>query len=72
MNKQELVKMVADKVGISQDKANTAVDTVLGYVKSNLPQGIASQIDNVVGGGSSSGGGGIGGAIGGMLGGDKK
>ncbi len=67
----ELIKMVADKVGISQDKASTAVDTVLGYVKNKLPQGISSQIDNVVGGGSSSGGG-VTDAIGGILGGNKK
>jgi hypothetical protein len=59
----ELIKMVADKVGLPEDKAKTAAETVLNYVKGKLPGPVASQVDNVIGGGSS-GAGGIGKTIG--------
>ncbi len=65
----ELVNMVADRIGISQEKASTAVDTVLGYVKDKLPQPIASQVDNVINKGES---GGLGGALGSVFGKDKE
>jgi hypothetical protein len=63
----ELVNMVAQKVGLPQDKAQLATETVLNFLKGKLPPAIASQIDSVVGGG----GGGLGdmaGKLGGMLG----
>ncbi len=66
----ELVKMVANKIGVSEDKANTAVETVLGYVKDKLPQPIANQVNNVIEGGSSSASG-IAGKVGSMFGGEK-
>jgi hypothetical protein len=50
---QELVRMVAEKTGLSEDKARTAAETVIGYLKSNLPSGLSSQLDNVAGEGSS-------------------
>lgn len=53
----ELIKMVSERVGLSEDKARAATEAVLGYVKNKVPQPIASQIDNVVGGGSGSSGG---------------
>lgn len=57
---QELVRMVSDRTGLSEDKARTAVDTVVGYLKDQLPAPIANQLDNVTG--SASGGGASGGA----------
>ena len=48
----ELVKMVAEKTGLSQEMATTAVTTVLDFVKKKLPAPIASQIDSVIGGAS--------------------
>ena len=65
----ELVKQVAQRTGISEDNARTAVTTVLGFLKDKLPAPIASQIDNVVGGGGESGGvgGDIASAVGGLL-----
>jgi hypothetical protein len=47
----ELVKMVADKTGISEELAKTAVQVVLGYLKDKLPAPIAGQIDGVLSGG---------------------
>ena len=41
----ELVKMVADKVGISETQAKQAVETVLGFLKDKLPEPIAGQLD---------------------------
>jgi hypothetical protein len=46
----ELVKLVADKVGISEDQAQQAVVLVMGYMKDNLPEPMAGQIDSVLAG----------------------
>lgn len=54
---QELVRMVAEKTGISEDKARTAAETVVGYLKGKLPAPVSSQLDSAVSGG---GGGGLG------------
>jgi hypothetical protein len=48
----ELVKLVADKTGLPEDKARQATETVLGYLKENLPDPIAGQIDKALSGGS--------------------
>ena len=47
----ELIKLVSEKTGISEELARTAVETVLGYLKEQLPAPIASQIDALLGGG---------------------
>jgi hypothetical protein len=46
----ELVKLVAQKTGLSQDQAKVAVETVVGFLKQKLPAPIASQIDGVLSG----------------------
>ncbi len=46
---EQLIKMVADKTGISPDQAKGAVDTVLGFLKDKIP-GIGGQIDGIMGG----------------------
>jgi hypothetical protein len=61
----ELVNLVAKKAGLSQDQAKAAVTTVINFIKGKLPAPIASQIDGVLGGGSTSG---VKGAIGGLFG----
>ncbi|MDQ2669343.1 MAG: DUF2267 domain-containing protein [Gemmatimonadota bacterium] len=58
----ELVNQVAQRTGLAPDKARTAVDTVLGFLKTRLPGPIASQLDSAV----SGGGAGTGGTMGGM------
>ncbi|HET7599633.1 MAG TPA: hypothetical protein VFK09_05050 [Gemmatimonadales bacterium] len=63
----ELINMVAQKTGLGPDKARTAVDTVLGFLKNRLPGPIASQLDSAVSG-AGAGSGGAGKGLGGMFG----
>jgi uncharacterized protein (DUF2267 family) len=42
---EELVKLVADKVGISEAQAQQAVETVLAFLKDKLPEPIAGQVE---------------------------
>jgi len=51
---EELVKLVAKKTGISEAMAKTAVNTVIGYLKKQLPAPIAAQIDGVLSGAGSA------------------
>ena len=73
----ELVKQVVERTGISEAQAQTAVTTVLGFLKTRLPEPIAGQLDGLVGGaGGAVGGiadraGDVLGGLGGMFGGKK-
>jgi uncharacterized protein (DUF2267 family) len=64
----EVVKMVADKVGISEDQAQQAVEIVLSFLKDKLPGPIAGQIDAALKG-DLSGLGDLAGGLGGLFGG---
>ena len=67
----QLINMVAQRTGISEDKARTAVDTVVGFLKERAPAGLSGQIDSLIGGGQGQGGGmgsGIASKVGDMLG----
>ena len=69
---EELIRQVTERTGISPEQAQTAVITVLGFVKGRLPEPIAAHLDGFLGGGAggAEGGlGGLGGAAGGVLGG---
>ncbi|HFD40424.1 MAG TPA: DUF2267 domain-containing protein [Anaerolineae bacterium] len=46
----ELVKMIAGKVGISEDQARQAVGMVMAYLKDQLPEPVAGQVEAVLGG----------------------
>lgn len=48
---EELIKLVSQKAGLSEEIAKKAVDAVIGYLKDKLPAPIAGQIDGVLGGG---------------------
>ena len=61
----ELVALVAEKTGLSEEMSKMAVETVLGYLKEKLPAPIAGQIDGLL---SGEGGGGVAGALGGLFG----
>ncbi len=50
----ELVQMVTQKTGISEDKARQAVDVVLQHLKSRLPGPIASHLNQFTGGGGGA------------------
>jgi uncharacterized protein (DUF2267 family) len=58
----ELVKTVADKVGISEAQAKQAVETVMEFLKDKLPEPIAGQLDAVLDGDVS----GLGDVVGGL------
>jgi hypothetical protein len=58
----ELVKLLVQKTGMSEDMARKAADTVIGYLKQKLPAPVAGQVDAALAGG------GVSGAIGGMFG----
>lgn len=44
----EIVKLVQDKVGLSENQAKQAVETVIGFLKKKLPAPIAGQIDTLL------------------------
>jgi len=46
----ELVKLVSQKTGLSEEMAKTAVETVVGFLKKKLPAPVAGQIDSVLSG----------------------
>ena len=58
----ELVNLVVQKTGISQDQARQAVNVVLGYLKERLPAPIAAQVDGVLNNSGAAG------ALGGLFG----
>jgi len=47
----ELVKQIAQKVGISPDQARQAVTMVVDFLKTKLPAPIANQVQAVLSGG---------------------
>jgi len=61
----ELVKLVAQKTGISEQHARVAVTTVIGFLKEKAPAPLAGQIDNLVSGKGVSG---LASGLGGLLG----
>ena len=70
---QQLIQQITQRTGIPEDKAQAAVDTVVGYLKERLPGPMASQLDNAMSGeAGEQGGGGLMGAAKGMLGGNQQ
>jgi hypothetical protein len=79
---EELIKQVTERTGISHEQAQTAVTTVLGFLKTRLPEPLAGHLEGFIGGGAGAAtdvAGGLGGAagsvlggLGGMLGGNKE
>ncbi len=48
---EELIQLVAQKTGITQDQAKSAVQLVIGFLKDHLPKPITDQIDTILSGG---------------------
>ena len=44
----QLVKLVQERTGISEDAARTAVNTVIDFLQDRLPEPIASQLRTVI------------------------
>ena len=49
---EQLVKLVAEKTGISTEQATTAVNTVMDFIKDKLPAGLQGQMDALLSGSS--------------------
>lgn len=71
----ELIKLVSQKSGISEEQARTAAHTVIGFLKQHLPAPVAGQLDQFLGGtapgGAAGGLGGLAQGLGGLFG-DKQ
>ena len=50
----ELIKLVSEKTGLSEDMSETAVKLVLEYIKDKLPAPVAAQVDVVLGADSAA------------------
>jgi hypothetical protein len=50
----ELINLVVQKTGISQDDARKAVEVIVNELKSRLPGPVASHLDSLIGGGVSA------------------
>jgi uncharacterized protein (DUF2267 family) len=46
----EIVKQITERTGISADQAREAAQTVVNYLKTKLPEPIASQVDAALSG----------------------
>jgi hypothetical protein len=51
----ELIEQLKSRVGLDENKANSAAQTVLEFLKQRLPAPISSQLDSVVSGGGLEG-----------------
>lgn len=54
---QQLIEQISQRVGIPPEKAETAVETVIGYLKEHLPGPVGSQLDKAISGGEGESGG---------------
>ena len=52
---EELIKIVTQKVGISESQAKSAVETVVTFLKDKMP-GIGSQVESFIKGHAGSAG----------------
>jgi hypothetical protein len=52
---EELVNLVAERSGLPKDKAQVAVQTVIGVLKERLPPPLAGQLDGLLAGGGQAG-----------------
>ncbi len=46
----ELIALVVKKTGLSEDMAKVAVDTVIDFIKDQLPDSIAGRLDSILSG----------------------
>jgi hypothetical protein len=50
-----LIKMIAAKTGITEEQAKQAAETVVTFLKENVPGPLATQLDNIVNGAQAAG-----------------
>lgn len=51
---EQIIKMITEKTGISNEQATTAVNVVTDYIKQKLPAGMGGQLDGLLKGDTSS------------------
>lgn len=61
----EIVEQLKSRVGLDDEKARSAAETVVNFLKQRLPGPVATQLDSVI---SGQGGEGIAGQIGSVFG----
>jgi hypothetical protein len=64
----ELVQLVSQKTGLSEEMSKQAVEVVVNYIKHRLPDPIAGQIDKLLEGGEIGDLGDLAKGLGGLLG----
>lgn len=52
----ELANLVSQRTGLPPDRARTAIQTVVGFIKERLPAPMAGEIDRLMALGTSGGG----------------
>ena len=52
---KELINVIVQKTGISQENAQKAVQVMVGFLKTKLPTPLAGQLDSFVSPGTSPG-----------------
>lgn len=63
---EAIVKMVAERVGISEEQAQQAVELIVGQLKDRLPGPLGDQLEGMLGGEESGDGGDVGDALKGL------
>ena len=48
----ELIQQLKSRVGLDDDKARSAIQTVVEFLKQRLPAPVASQLDSAISGGA--------------------
>lgn len=44
----QLITQLTQEAGLTEDQARKSVEIVVGFVRSNLPPSVASQLDNIL------------------------
>lgn len=65
---EKIVKLVAERAGISESQATTAVNTVASFLKGRMPEPMARQVDAYLKGEGGDATGGMADKLGGMFG----
>jgi nucleoid DNA-binding protein len=52
---KELINIIVQKTGISQENAQKSVQVMLGFLKTKLPAPLAGQLDSFLNAGTSTG-----------------
>ena len=60
---EQIIKLVSEKTGISEEQAKVAVQTVATFLKDKLPGGLGTQVDSFLKGGTTDAGGDLAGGL---------